>query len=354
MKITIGWNCWSNYEDVLLGSEILTQLNEQKIFEKLHIIAHSGYHKSPSVEQQKYLDKFYKIKTPLDNIKNINVNKILAPARIFNGFKIAYNHALENKCDYAIVTNADAWFLSLEKLKKLLSDTKVENCCISSRVGKLPFLFSEFSSEGLFYDDHFVIINVNKCRSHNVFDYANYRFEDCLYLGGIDYQISKFINIKIPEGMHHAYSDMSNCVNHYGIKCNSGLLPFTYEIEFDFMHANVAVDQFLHSLRAKILFEKSLNKMTYSKNYVTKHLSNKINYKIKNGLISFKIPIFSNIKLNFYLFARRLLYFFLKKTIYDKKNSVLKLYSKNYDPYKNYSKYIKIPPSKFTRISILK
>ena len=350
MNITIGWNCWSNYEDVLLGSEILKQLNKENIFDKLEIIAHSGYNEPPSEQQQTYLNKFYKITTILDKKENINVNKILAPARIFNGYKIAYKHALNNKCDYAIVTNADSWFLSLKKLKILLNDTRVLNSCISTRVGKLTYLFSEYGSYTNFYDDHFFIINVRNCKKYNVFDFTKYDFSDCLYMGGIDYQISKFINIKIPKEKHFIYSDMSKSTNHYGFKSNSSLLPYTYDDEFEFIHANVAIDDYLHSLRAKILKEKSLNKMKYTNDYVNKYLVNKNIFSIKKNNIFFKKPLLLSIRIIIYLFLRRILYFFLRNFFYNKKNKILKLYLKEYNPLENYSKYIKIPSAKFAQI----
>lgn len=352
MNILISWNGWSNYDDILLGSELCRELNKKKIFDSLFLTAQSAFNEPPSKKQTQYLDKFFKISTSIDKKKIDNVNKQLVPARIFEGFKIAYEYALSNNCEYAIVTNADAWFLDLEKLKKLLSRKEVYNACISSRVGKFTYLFSNFGSYAPFYDDHFLIINVNECRKYNVFNLENLDIMETLYEdGGFDYQFSRFLDFNVPDDKHYAYSDLSNSINHFGMWNNANLLPFIYEHEYGFLHSNVAVDNYLHFHRAKLIKHLDLNKSKFLNEYCKNYKSDNKFYYEKNDLIFLKPSISYRLKIYFYLFLRKIFYSFLIYLKYKKINLIYQKYiNKNHDPLKFYNKYIKIPTSIFSKV----
>lgn len=352
MKILISWNCWSNYDDVLLNSEICKNLNKDNIFENLYMTAQSAYTEDPNSIQIQYLDNFFKIKTNLDDKKINNVNKQLVPARIFQGFKIAYEYALSKKCDYAIVTNADAWFLNFKKLKKLLSRREVSQACLSSRVGKLTFLFSNFGSYAPFYDDHFLVINVKECKKYDVFNLESLDILDTLYEeGSFDYQFSRFLDFNIPNDKHYVYSDLSKSTNHFGLPNNVSLLPFIYEHEYGFLHSNVAVDNYLHYHRAKLIENLKLNSTYYVSEYCKKYQSDDKFYYKKNDFTYLK-PHWSYIlKVYLFLFLRRIYYSCLIFFKYKKINYIYQKYiNKNIDPLKFYHKYINIPSTIFSKV----
>ena len=351
MKLLISWNSWSNYDDILINSEMCRELNKNKIFSKLYLCAQSAYKNSPTNKQLTYLNKFFKIKTELDNVKNIDVNKTLVPARIFAGYKIAYEYALEKGCDFAIVTNADAWFLNFKKLKKLLLNNKVQEACISSRVGKLTYLFSNFGTYAPFFDDHFLIININECKKYNIFKSIDLNLENSIYNGGFDYQFLKFLDFYVPKNKHYIYSDMSKSTNHFGGKNNCSLLPFIYENQFGFLHANVAVDNYLHYLRAKIIELNNLNNTKFTKIYCDQYSSKSNYYHEFDGSVYFKPLLSYKIKIFFYIILRQFYYSFLRIFKYNKLNYKYKKYINNsHEPYNNYRTHIKIPSSIFSKI----
>ena len=136
MKLTIAWNVWNNYEDLLLGSEIARLQNEELgVFDTLHLISQGGYPKPPSNRESRYIDGHFLIEIQ-ENLKLLEIHvKYRASLRVLEGLRHAYEYARQKGDDYALVTNGDAWCLDIRKLKRLLQEDGVKQSALSARIG---------------------------------------------------------------------------------------------------------------------------------------------------------------------------------------------------------------------------
>ena len=114
------------------------------------------------------------------------------------------------------------------------------------------------------------------------------------YDGGMDYQFSKFLDFNVPDGKHYRYTDMSKSTNHFGMKNNCSLLPFIYQHEFGFLHANVVVDKYLHYLRVKMLYINKLDNLPNTKLYSNKYNASQKYFYYKDDMIYFKPALLYN------------------------------------------------------------
>ena len=118
------------------------------------------------------------------------------------------------------------------------------------------------------------------------------------------------------------YTTLLDCVNHYGEKSGFSLLPWQYDPNLSFLHANCHQEEYLNSLRASILQQKGLSNFHFSRLYCNNFKNDKL--------------INSNTK-----------FVYFKKTI---KNQILFLI--NYYPIKLYHLFLFY--IKFKRFSIKK
>ena len=268
MKLTIAWNVWDTYEDLLLGSEIARLQNVEKdTFESLYLISQGGYHIPPSDLQANYIDQHCHIEVNEHLKWRVNNTQHISPIqegnyRVLNGIRNAYEYALGNHSDYALVTNADAWCLDMEKLRNLLQEEKIARHAISMRIGLVTGLDLSWGSYVPFFDDHFIILNIGFCEKNGVFDYEEPRAYSPHFIdfGGIHYMLGALLDERVPPDLFYAYTNLENCVNHFGEKSGYGLLPWQYQPDYEFLHANATQDPGLHSLRAELLRLKSLDR----------------------------------------------------------------------------------------------
>lgn len=255
MKLTIAWNVWNNYEDLLLGSEIARlQNNEFDAFESLHLISQGGYPKPPSLRESQYLDGHFQIKINENHaILKLHV-KYKAAFRVLEGIRHAYEYARKNGDDYALVTNGDAWCLDIRKLKCLFQEDAVKNNAISARIGLVTALDSSWGSHAPFFDDHFIILNIALCERHKVFDYNEPNFGSNLaHWGGIHYMLMSMVDGRVPPGLFHSYTYVEDSVNQFGENSGFSLLPWQYQPKYAFLHANCYQEPDLHPLRVEML-----------------------------------------------------------------------------------------------------
>ncbi len=136
MKLTIAWNVWNNYEDTLLGSEMVRLSNqERRRFESLYLVSQGGYPTPPSQTQMRYLDQHLEVAIDEDNTLIRYHPKYKGVFRVLNGLRQAYEVALAQGADFALVTNADAWCLDLDKLAALLERRDGGESAVSARIG---------------------------------------------------------------------------------------------------------------------------------------------------------------------------------------------------------------------------
>lgn len=256
MNLTIAWNVWSNYADLLLGSEIARLENDRvRAFERLHLISQGGYPEPPSAEQARYLDthQVVTVDESIDYIKNHPMGG--AYHRVLTGLKLAYDWASMAGSDFALVTNADAWCLDLMKLKRLLEREDIARSAVSVRIGLVTALEMTFGDFVPFFDDHFIIVNVRRCRELGVFAYQGTpKTYEAHFLGygGIHYLFIPYLDEVVPPGMLHVYSDSSDCLNHFGERSGYSLLPWQYQPAFGFLHSNDHEEPAVGLLRAEL------------------------------------------------------------------------------------------------------
>lgn len=274
MKLTIAWNVWKNYDEVLLGSEIARlSERERSRFESLRLIAQGGYEVPPSPAESRHLDAYFHVAIREDYPAIKIHGKYKAAYRVLEGLKNAYRYAAENGSDYALVTNADAWCLDHDRLAALLEDPEVRRCAISARVGKVTGLWLSWGDYVPVFDDHFLIINVAECRRHGVFDYDEPKTYRCHFpgYGGIHYMLGALFDERVPPGLFNAYTDLSDCVNHFGEPSGFSLLPWQFQPSYAFLHANCAQEPFLHPLRAEQLRLYGLDRFPEAGAYCARH-----------------------------------------------------------------------------------
>lgn len=278
MKLNIFWNVYDNYFDSLLGSEIIYNLNEKyNSFDELKLYSQGGYHIPPGKNHLKYIEEHFKIGIN-ENHELIKIhNKYKGVLRVLNGIKNAYEVSLKNNADFAIMTNADSWFLDIQKLKNVFTKKKTLNNSISVRVGVVSGLEINYGDYIPFFDDHFMILNIKLCKKHKVFEYKNLNKFNPHFVsfGGIHYMIGTLLDQIVPQNQLNIFTNLLDCVNHYGEKSGFSLLPWQYDPKLSFLHANCHQEDNLNDLRASILRKKGLDYFPYTKIYCDKYRNSK-------------------------------------------------------------------------------
>jgi hypothetical protein len=273
MRLTVAWNVWDNYDDLVLGSEILRlQNDESREFESLHLISQGGYPSPPSKKQAYYLDDHFFIGIPdHHDLYNVHV-KYKAAFRVLNGIRHAYQYAKKIGDEYAIVTNVDAWCLDIKKLSSLFKEDSVARNAISARVGLVTALDSTWGSHAPFFDDHFIILNIPLCEEYGVFGDEELIYgKNFVGWGGIHYMLMSLVDAHVPVGMFSPYTHLEDCVNHFGEKSGFNLLPWQYQPKYAFLHANCHQDPSLNYLRAAMLRFKGLDRFPEINAYCAKY-----------------------------------------------------------------------------------
>ncbi len=322
MRITIAWNVWNNYLDVALGSEIFRCENEEKkLFNEVHLISQGGYPEQPSSEHVQYLDSHFPIMYP-ENLPLLETHvKFKAIFRILEGIQHAFRYAEARGHDYVIVTNADAWFLSLEKLYVLLDDEQVKNAVVSMRVGWLTGLEINFGNRVPLMDDHFMIFNVAECKKYGVFDYdhsARFFSPHFGQFGGLHYILMCFVNQRVPQGKFYIYSDLTDTIGQFGDWVGWNMLPWQYQLSTGFLHANCAQVPLLHRLRAALLHDLGFTRYPLISNYYSQVQPNSKLFTRRHKILVYKKPIKRFFKESLYWYSYRA-YCSLRKGVYKGK-----------------------------------
>jgi hypothetical protein len=287
VNVTIAWNVWNNYEDVLLGSEIFSLENERlRVFEEVSLIAQGGFVNPPNIEEKTYLSDYLHIDID-ESLPIVQKHvKYKGAIRIINGIKRAYQYGLDKDSDFVVITNADAWFLDLKKLRSILELNDVCKAAISARVGGCVAMYLNYGDFVPFFDDHFIILNVKKCNEHKVFEYSkpNVYKSSLIEYGGIHYMLTALMDEIVPDGLFNIYSMVVDGLNHYNEKSGYSLLPWQYQPSTGFLHANCAQEPFLHNLRAYQLEVLSFSKYPNIKKYLMKYNDRKNMKLCRNNL----------------------------------------------------------------------
>lgn len=309
MKITVAWNVWNNYLDTALGSEIFRRENEEnKIFDEIHLISQGGFPEPPTKEQTQYLDGHFEIAYP-EGTPMLNVHQIYkAIFRLLKGIQHAFRYAEARGDDFVIITNADAWFLDLEKLNALLTTDGVQQAAVSMRVGWLTGLELNFGNRAPLMDDHFMIFNVSECARFDVFNYdhsARFFRPHFGHMGGVHYFLMCFINERVPTGAFHIYTTLKDTFNQYGDFMGWNLLPWQYQPSFGFLHANAAQVPSLHHLRAAFLHDLEFTKYPLIQKYYQEIAPDSRLFRRRRGVLIYKKPFKRALKEALYWYPYR-------------------------------------------------
>ena len=232
MRLTVAWNVYNNYNDVLISSEIINQLNyKNNYFDEIYQISQGGFIDPPSKNESKYLTKHFKILIDDNNELIKKYKKHIGILRLVEGLKNAYEFAKENNSDYLIISNADSAILDLKPINNILKSSKMIKNCIGIRKGYISGVEFNSGSYVPFFDDHFIIFNIKKCKEQNVFTYDKLNFLDNTLIDfyGIHYFIKCFLDERIPFNQVYEYTNLLDAVNHYGEPCGSSLLPLQFQ-----------------------------------------------------------------------------------------------------------------------------
>lgn len=275
-KIGLFWNVYDNYEDLLLGSEILKHFeNTHEYFGQIMLWAGGGYHLPPNETQAQFLDEYFNIEIdPSIDLQDVHI-KYMSCYRVLAGLIKALEQGQENELDFVIVTNSDGWLLDAEKLEVLLKSKNVSEHMISIRSAPGHGLWLDNFSYSPYIDDHFMIFNLNKMKSHHINMLKDLSVTKPIFLfdGGIHYFLLHMFEKTFKGGEVSVYCDGSTCINHYGEFCGGSLLPLNYQIDTAFLHANCAQLESLHPIRARFLVFHKLNMLAYCGAYCEKHIT---------------------------------------------------------------------------------
>lgn len=275
-KIGVFWNVYDNYNDILLGSEILRHFEStNEYFAQIMLWAGGGYHLPPDETQKQFLDQYFNIELhPSIDLQDAH-SKYTGCYRVLAGLIKALELGNENALDYIIVTNGDAWLLDAKKLENLIKRKSVAEHLISVRSAPGHGLWLDNFSYSPYIDDHFMIFNLKKIKSHHIDMLKLLSISKPIFLfdGGIHYFLLHMFEKTFSAGDVSVYCDGSTCVNHYGEFCGGSLLPLNYQIDTAFLHANCAQVDSLHSIRAKFLIFHKLNTLDYCGAYCEKYIS---------------------------------------------------------------------------------
>lgn len=309
MKITIAWNVWNNYLDTALASEILRLENKTKgIFDELHLISQGGYTEPPGEIYGKYLDGHFFVDYPRVPLLDLHP-KFIGVFRVIEGIQKAFIYAEKHNHDYVLVTQADAWPLSLEKLNALLNRKELKETCVSARVGLVTGLELNFGSCVPLFDDHFIILNIKECQKHNIFDYdhsARFLRPHFGHFGGIHNILCCFVDQRVPKGKFYIYTYLEDAIGQYGDYCGWRLLPWQYQTSTGFLHANCAQLPSLNNLRAAFLHDFGYTKYPLIKEYYEEISPDMKMFARHNGAIVYKKSLKRKIAVSLSWKARRL------------------------------------------------
>lgn len=274
MKVTFAWNVWDNYFDSAIASEMVAHQNsKQKVFSDISMISLGGYREPPADRLKKYLDDHIFVDCP-DLPLLSRGHKFAGTIRIMLGLAKAFEFAKKQNSDYLVVTNGDAWYFSLIKLKQLLISAAVQKSAVSMRVGTNVALGSNYGLKTPMMDDHFMIFDVRKCDRHNILNYGHTDkifYPHFGYYGGIHYVLTTFIDQKVPDGLFHIYSNCLDTIGHYGDAVGWYLVPWQYQPTYEFLHANTFYYKYLEPLRSAYLIEKGFSELEFVKEQIEKH-----------------------------------------------------------------------------------
>lgn len=309
MRITIAWNVWNNYLDTALGSEIFRLANEEKkIYNEVHLISQGGYPEAPSKEDTQYLDGHFTVAYP-EGLPLLKVGTMAkAIFRLLEGLKHAFTYSHAQGHDFAIVTNADAWFLDLEKLETLLNTAGVQQAAVSMRVGWLTGLELNFGNRVLLPDDHFVILNVRECARLGIFDYgheAQFFRPRLEHFANLHYVLTCFLHERVPQGALHRYTALEDTLNQYGDFTGFNQLPWQYQPSFGFLHANAAQTPSLHRLRAAFLHDLGLTRYPRIEKYYSQTAPDPHLFRRRRGVLVYKKPMERALKEALYWYPYR-------------------------------------------------
>jgi len=347
MKLNFFWNVWDNYSDVLLGSEIIYNLNkEAKTFHELKIYSQGGYKPPKIPDYYKYVADHFDVKIDENNRLIKFHDKYKGVLRVMNGIKQAYEVSLGDKADFVIITNADSWVLDIFKLRKVLEQKKVLNSAVSLRVGINSGLEISYGSYVPFFDDHFMILNLNLCKQFKIFEYQNPKAFNPIFFnyGGIHYMLGVLMDERVPRGLFNIYSDMRNCINHFGEKSGFSLLPWQYDPDHSLLHANCYQEPYLHNLRGAILKLNNFDRFKNCRNYCIKYNNSK-NIIKKNKTVFFRRGIVDFINYSIHYYPLHIYHTLLKNFKYKKYLKQKKyLLSRESSEIDNYNLYEKVLP----------
>lgn len=295
MKLTIAWNVWNNYLDTALGSEIVRCENDaRRTFDALHLVSQGGYPEPPSPEYARYLDAHVPVAYP-EGLPLLEVHaKFKGVFRVLEGMQRAFRDAAARGDDFVVVTNGDAWFLDVVKLRSLLQSERVQRAAVSMRVGWLTGLAVNFGNRVPLMDDHFMIFNVAECTRLGVFDYdhsARFFRSHFGHMGGMHYLLMCFLNERVPAGAFHVYSALEDTLNHYGDFTGWNLLPWQYQPSFGFLHANAAQVPSLHRLRAAFLHDLGYTRYPLVRKYWEETAPDPALFRRRRGVLVYKKPV---------------------------------------------------------------
>lgn len=347
MNVSIIWNVWNNYEDVLLGSEIVRLENKRaKVFDNLYLYAQGGYPNPPSDIETTYLDGYYEVKIDEKHPLIKEHVKFKGVFRVLNGLKKAYEYGLNNGSDFAIMTNGDAWFLNIEKLGELLGQEETKNSAISARIGTVAGLYNNYGDFIPFFDDHFMIINLKKCHEYKIFNYDTPKAYNANFLryGGIHYMLIAMMDELVPDGLFNIYTTVEDGVNHYGESSGFSLLPWQYQPSNGFLHANCTQESYLHHLRAYLLEVLGFDKYPYVKKYCKQYKKRDDMLVNDKKIVFYKKNFKEKIEFKFIQAYIKVRYFLLKYIIYKQE---LKYLQTGYNHKKYFDIYANILPLEY-------
>ena len=294
-KILFSISCHEAIEDAVI-SAFLVRKNfiNQKIYIRLTITDKKNVLK----EYKDFFDEIIEASVPKVNKKNKNYfNQNIGSIRLFNSIINSGRRAKSLDYDFIVYLNSGSWIINSNSLIKIINKILKNKIIFATRIQ------SFLRGKAMYFDDHFLIINLALSNHYDVFSISNDSrafLPIDFYYGGIHKNLFTWFSM-FPKDTMCVYSDLSNSFDEYG-RLGARFIPLSWDHRNQLLHSNSRYKDIL-KLRVKylditsfkiedpIVYKIIKNWNTDKDKIMVKKINNKKVFYIKSSIFS-KIKIY--------------------------------------------------------------
>lgn len=244
MKIGFALTTYDKWDDLAIAIKVLRAINK-----KYYISVCSNHPMAKTYVKSLDVDNFQQArdipfkssgfaerKSPFLNQEDAS-NNYARRLRGADSVRTSCACMQESGCDYVIHTHADGWFLSGEKIEKLVKHMDENEIVIGCRGKGLEYVWHPFRNCNSFgqVDDHAFIFDVYMANLYRLWNYDPVAM--MYHKNSVHSMLATVFAVKI--GLHNMwfYRDTRNLLDAFGNR-SSSLNPFSYDPYYHYIHIN--------------------------------------------------------------------------------------------------------------------